>query len=182
VAVYSSVTVAPPSEMDLSGWTLLQRTETGFETTFTIPDGTVLKEGHYLFVARDSSVTQFSQAWGLDPAWFSGPNAVLHHVNGGEGFPNVDGKHEKFELKNGDSIVDGPTIRMSALGVYGFVRIPGGSAGAIKSWWADLMSNYTIGPGMGAPTPSKPAGLYISVIADTATGHDWVEIFFDAYP
>lgn len=176
----SMVTVAPPTFVDLSGWTVLQRAETGAVATLTIPDGTVLNEGEWLFIGQNSSQAEFGSYWGIGQA-LSAPGSPYHYVDGGVSFPSVDGHHEKFELRNGDTIVDGPTVRMSALGVYSFVRWPGGPAWSTQSWSAGLVPNYGASPGMATPS-TVHQGLYLSVISDSLDGHDWIEIFFDSYP
>jgi hypothetical protein len=177
-SVTASVTVLPPTAVDVSGWRIEQANSA---RTFTIPEGTVLREGDYLVVGRSAPRAYFEAFWGRT----LGANVV--YLDGGDQWPNVNGS-ETYTLKDADGvIVDGATVAMAAGGGETVQRRPGMPALAAASWVtasASPVSNAT--PGSGQTAAPSPPGVYISEFAD-ANGsgnfiYEFVEIYFDRLP
>jgi hypothetical protein len=162
-----------PTEIDLSGWRIVQ---TDSSRTFVIPDGTRLRRGASLVVARNAARTAFEAFWGATlPA-----DAV--YLDSGDRFPSLNGD-ETFTLLDGaGQAVDGPTPKL----VPGRLRRrrPGTEAGTMSSW-IDLAAV----PGDATPGAAEgqvgDGALRITEVADPpATGqfvHEFVEVSWDAY-
>jgi hypothetical protein len=177
-SVTASLTVVPPTTIDVSGWRIEQANSA---RTFTIPAGTVLHEGDYLVVGRSATRAQFSTFWGRT----LGANVV--YVDGADQWPNINGS-ETYVLKDADGVaVDGPTVAMTSGGGDVLRRRPGFPALDAASWVsapATPVSNAT--PGDGQIAAANPAGVYISEFSD-ANGsgnfvYEFVELRFDRLP
>lgn len=177
-SVSAEVSVEPPETIDLSGWRIEQANSA---RTFTIPAGTVLREGDYLVIGRSVTRSQFEGYWGRT----LGDDVV--YLNGSDQWPSINGS-ETFHLKDAQGVsVDGPTVAMASAGGVVLHRRAGLAAGDAGSWTssaASPVSNAT--PGTGQTVPANPAGVYVSEVADAVgSGNfifEFVELRFDRLP
>lgn len=176
-----------PDEIDVSGWVVRQANSA---RDFTIPQGTRLRQGDYVVIARACTKAQFETYWGLTL-----PSNVLFLTNDptntsatADDWPSINGG-ETFELRNASGTVDGPTAAMTATALENWQRTPGQPAGAPASWTVstNIGPGGAASPGSGQGTVAVKHGVYISEFADVPQGanqwvYEFVELHFDGNP
>jgi mono/diheme cytochrome c family protein len=157
--------------VDLSGFRLEQ---TGSLIEKNLPAGTVVPHGGFVIVGRNATQAQFEANYGVT----LGP--TVKYVNGGNGFPVIDGG-ETFTLFDTQSVlIDGRSIAEPAGGLKTFSRVNCGVAPSLApSWLQVTTSNAAASPGRG-PLTTGLNRICISEVADSANSNfEYVEIFVE---
>ncbi|HDS09285.1 MAG TPA: hypothetical protein ENN73_03570, partial [Firmicutes bacterium] len=152
-----TATPNPPggNDIDISGWKVINRELSG-GYTYVIPDNTIIPEGGYVVIGRNSTKTQFETFWsvslGSDVVYINANNGIT--INGGE----------YFELQNAASQnIDGPSAYVLQVNYAGQRTNPGDPAGNTTSW--TIISASEASPGSGVGTSSN-AGIVINEYSD----------------
>ena len=167
------------SAIDVSGWKIEQTVST---QSFTFPAGTTIPSGGYLILSRASAKADFEAFWGVTLAanvTFLQSAAIASATTA---CPQINGD-ESYTLKRADgTVVDGPTVAMTASGKFIFNRTdPTQGAGVAAAWTAsdyNVKTNATPGAG---ETSGKVNGAYISEFADAAGTNNFVYEYVEVY-
>jgi len=178
-----------PDFLDVSGWTISQ---TSSARTYTIPQGTRLRQGDRVVIGRAAPQASFETYWGVtfgdDVRYLT--NDPTNTGASSDDWPSINGD-ETFTLRDASgALVDGPTVAMQAGGGANYSRTPGTAAGQPDSWTVVTTLAPGAGPTPGSvPTSSDGAkhGLWISEFSDVSSGanryaYEFVELCFDGHP
>jgi cysteine-rich repeat protein len=182
----SSITNAETSTLDISGY--IVRKAASATEAFTIPAGTVLQPGDYVVIARYRDQADFETFW-LGSGQHMGTNVHFFRASPSNSalFPVVNSTAKQYEIANGATIVDGPSV---ALAQYiDNVRVNLTANGSLAAHWDTThpVSSPTL-PGEASPgsglTATNTGRLVISEVADardsgTAYYNEFVELFYD---
>jgi hypothetical protein len=172
-----------PDEVDVSGWKVVQANSA---RTFTIPQGTKLRQGDWIVIGRAATKQAFETYWGVtlgaDVVYLT--NDPGNSTSSTDDWPSINGG-ETYELRDSaGATVDGPSAAMAAAGGENWQRKAGQPAGTATSWTVSTV----IAPGGPATPGSGPAdtakhGVYVSEFADAsgpgAFVYEFVELHFD---
>ncbi len=161
--------VSTGTEMDISGWKLLQYNSS---QTYTFPANTNIPAGGYVIVARNIDKASFETFWGVT----LGANVI--YINSGGAMPQINGG-ENYELQNDSSItIDGPTGWILSSGQTAQRTNPGDDGTLSTSWNTGATTIAT--PGSGAGTSSN-AGVVINEYSDASSyEYEFVELYNDS--
>jgi hypothetical protein len=157
----------PPGFLDLSRWTLVQ---TDSPRSFVLPEGTRLRTGGTLVVARNATRAAFEAFWHVTLG------ADVVYLDSGDRFPSLNGDETISLLDPGGGLAEGPTLRLVA--GKGYQRVPGAPPGPDPSWLVSAAAPDLATPGR--MPDGTPSGVWITEFADPAgTGnfvHEFVEV------
>lgn len=168
-AVSVSVNNTVATGTDISGWTVTQANAT---VVYTIPAGTVIPANGYVIIARDATKAAFQTFWGVT----LGSNVVYLTTAGA--FPQINGS-ENYTLKNGTTVIDGPTISTSSSAGQSLQRKdPCLAANLASSWNVVVSTSGTPGSGAGAGCAK---GVVINEFSDATGSGNFVYEFVELH-
>jgi beta-lactamase superfamily II metal-dependent hydrolase len=169
-----TVTVSNPTDLDISGWRLVQANSA---LTYTLPAGTRIPSNGYVVIARNASKPAFEAFWrGGTPL----PSNVVY-INSGDTAIVINGS-ENYTLRNAaNTLIDGTTISQSSSAGQSIQRRDPCLAASQASSW-NVVGSAAGTPGTGAAAGCA-RGVVINEFSDaTGTGnfiYEFVELHYD---
>lgn len=161
------------SNLDLSGWSLVQSNSTMY---YTFPAGTIVAPSGYVVLARAGNKTQFESFWGVT----LGTNVVF--LTSTNNFPTVNGGETYHLLNSSGALVDGPTPASLNPQNNSIQRWSATSNATDSTSW-QVVGAASATPGSGG-VGNGAAGLVIFEYSDAlgtgAYSNEFIELYFDA--
>jgi hypothetical protein len=165
-----NVTVNNPiTATNIGGWTI---TQANAAITWTIPAGTTIPANGYVIIGRQATQAAFQTFWGVTLA------ANVVYLNAAGAMPQINGS-ENYTLKNGATVIDGPTISTSSSAGQSLRRNdPCLAAGTASS--GTVGASTTANPGSGAAAGCA-RGVVINEFSDATGTNNFVYEFIELH-